>query len=60
MNWAWRDEPPPPLIAAFEHDADGRLWVFVHIARPTWREGWAAVPPGLPEAPGRLMAVEKL
>ena len=33
------DEPPPNSVQAIAEDAQGRLWVFISVAAPTWREG---------------------
>lgn len=32
---------PHPSIAAIAQDSAGRLWVFLRVARPGWRETWA-------------------
>lgn len=34
------DTPPPNSMQAIAEDRAGRLWVFVNVAAPTWREGW--------------------
>jgi hypothetical protein len=34
--------PPSPHAAAVEPDASGRVWTFINVAAPTWREGWPA------------------
>jgi hypothetical protein len=33
---------PPNSIQAITEDSAGRLWVFISVAAPTWREGWPA------------------
>lgn len=34
--------PPQPRIADMRFDAEGLLWVFLHIPSPRWREAWPA------------------
>ena len=60
MNYNWRNEPPPPLIAAIEEDREGLVWVFIHVAGPDWRAAWPKVGPHQHEVPGRFIATEKL
>ena len=38
--------PPPPRIARIQEDDAGRLWVFLLVAAPTWKEAWARAPRG--------------
>ena len=35
-----RDAPPGPTFTALHEDNAGRLWTFIAVAAPTWREGW--------------------
>jgi hypothetical protein len=35
-----RDTPPSPRFTAVAEDTSGRLWSFLSVAAPTWREGW--------------------
>jgi hypothetical protein len=40
---------PGPYVSAMTMDEQGLLWVFIHVAAPTWREGWPKVPEGVRE-----------
>ena len=40
LTMGTRDTPPPPRFTAVAEDGAGRLWTFVAVAAPTWREGW--------------------
>ncbi|HEX6051172.1 MAG TPA: 6-bladed beta-propeller [Gemmatimonadaceae bacterium] len=52
--------PPPPAIQAIHADGDGRLWVFVAVAAPTWREAWPGSASARGEVRAQDMAFEKL
>ena len=58
-NWDWKNEPPPPYVADIEEDDEGLLWVFVHIAGPSWREAWPDLPRNV-EVPARQIDEGKL
>ena len=49
-SYDWRNEPPPSHIADIEEDSEGLLWVYVRVARATWREAWADAPADALEA----------
>lgn len=55
-----RTVPPPPSIAAIEEDENGLLWVFIRLASPTWRDGWANAATEGRETLVRSIALEKL
>lgn len=52
--------PPPPQTAAIEEDDSGLLWVFVHVAAPTWAEAWPKLAPGTREVSSSAIAYDKL
>lgn len=52
--------PPASSVAAVAVDSVGLIWVFIHVAAPNWREGWADVPPGASEIPAKLVRRERL
>lgn len=54
------ESPPPTTVAGLDVDDAGRIWLFKHVAAPTWRNGWADVPRGAREAPVRLFDMPAL
>jgi hypothetical protein len=40
------DRPPDPMLNAVVEDDAGRLWAFIAVAAPSWKEAWPARPPG--------------
>lgn len=50
--------PPPPAISAIDEDEIDRVWVFVRIAAPTWRDVWPNA--ARQEYSVNRMALEKL
>lgn len=54
------DRPPPNSIAAIDVDDAGNLWLFIRVAAPTWRNGWADVPKTAREAPIRQFDMASL
>lgn len=54
-----RTTPPPPRLFGVREAPDGLLWVFIQVAAPGWRDGWARVPAGMSDIPLRLIDVEK-
>jgi hypothetical protein len=39
------DNPPDPMLNAVVEDDAGRIWAFVAVAAPTWKDAWPARPP---------------
>jgi hypothetical protein len=53
-------EPPPPHVRTMAVDGQDRLWVFVNVAAPTWREGYPKLGPGISEVGPEAFSYEKL
>ena len=51
---------PDDTAAATEEDDSGLLWVFVHVAAPTWAEAWPKLAPGTREVSSSAIAYDKL
>ncbi len=54
------NKPPAPSIEAIREDSAGLIWVYTHIAAPTWREGWVNVRPGQKEIRSTSVRFDKL
>ncbi|HLA88819.1 MAG TPA: hypothetical protein VJL28_00125 [Gemmatimonadaceae bacterium] len=55
-----RTTSPSPSVAALVQDSTGLIWVFVRVAKATWREAWPPAVPGKREYRIREIAWEKL